>query len=175
MTQTTSKRRRRQFLGRHRPGKRFTLTHSIATPQQHARRQALPWFVIAGCFAGVGLAMVIIALLVADERQPLLTETFLPMGVMLLAVSTAPGILGVVRLLAMPPVRAAQHCGLCQFYRPNDTTYDRGVCAIDSAYHLTTRLESCERFSYSERSMVRDRLSEAPHILGSPSRPNHDA
>lgn len=111
--------------------------------------------------------MMVAAALAAKTRHQTLTDTLTPIGAMLFATSSAPLVLGMVRLLAQPTIQKNQRCGLCQYYRASSSSYASGQCALERQRRPTTREASCDRFRFSERAMVRDRLSEAPHILGS--------
>lgn len=112
--------------------------------------------------------------LLPPGHQSTSTDTLIPIAALLLAVSSAPFVLGLVRLLATPPPPPMRRCGLCKYYRAIGSTYGQGLCTIDRQYHLTYRQDACDRFIFSERAMVRDRLSDAPHVLNVVRHPEHD-
>ncbi len=131
-------------------------------------RQVRPWFIVALCLAITGIAMLALGVVALGEHQSAWTDTLTPLGVMVLVVSAAPFILGVVRLVA-PPQRANERCGCCKCYRPSAmATYSRGLCMVDQHPHATASQECCPRFTFSERAMVRERLSASPHVLHTP-------
>lgn len=141
-------------------------------PRRPLAHPAAPWLLLALVLSIAGLAMIGGGMAAFRAGQQGLTDTLTPLGALLLATSSAPLVLSIVRLLAQPALPREQRCGRCQFYRPNAGGYQRGVCLVDRQRQPTTRQDTCERFEYSERAMVRDRLSAAPHVLGgAPKRP----
>jgi len=119
---------------------------------------------MATVLASLGMGMLGLTLVLNSTGQRMLVDSLVPVGVMLLATSSAPCVIGIVRLLDHAQPRT-DHCGRCQFYQPASGSYQHGICRRTS--NPTMRLDTCANFTYSERAMVRDRFSEAAHVLNS--------
>lgn len=135
-------------------------------PAHQRLRQSLPWFMTALALGSAGLASVIISMIALGSGKQTLADSIEPIGALLLVVSGVPLVIGVMTLIEQP-ARATHRCGLCQFYRPAQGTYQQGTCASDRLVRPLTRYDGCGRFTESQRAMVRDRLSDAPHVLNS--------
>lgn len=150
---------RARLLGRPQPPSRLMV--SLASPKAQA---ALPWFITALILAVSGGLLISLSITFASAHQQAIADALMPVGVLLLAASTAPFILGSVRLTDTP-TRSNQRCGRCKFYIPSSTDYGRGVCHVERPQRAVTSENGCSRFVFSERAMVRERLNEAPHVL----------
>ena len=124
-------------------------------------RAAAPWFTLAVTLALLGLGVVITTFI---NGSRILIDSLVPIGVWLLAASSVPLVIGIVRSIEQPQQRI-DHCGRCQFYRAVAGNYQQGACTRDRAKRATTRLDGCEYFTYSERALVHDRLSEVSSSL----------
>jgi|SRR5579859_5916034 len=58
-----------------------------------------------------------------------------------------------------------KYCGCCAFYKPQGDEYDLGLCLSDPQEGFVQRTHSCPYFLYSERAMVRDRLSQQHDLI----------
>ncbi|MBA3825247.1 MAG: hypothetical protein H0X24_15280 [Ktedonobacterales bacterium] len=125
-----------------------------------------PWLIAGLVLALLGLMMLAISLIAFTHRGRDLADALVPAGIMLLVTSGAPLMLGLLRFLE-PPGANTQRCGRCRFYQPVTEGYTRGWCTVDRPRLSTTSDSGCGRYQFSERAMVRDRLSQAPHILNS--------
>ena len=119
---------------------------------------------MATVLASLGAGTLGMTLVLNSAGQRILVDSLVPVGVMLLATSSAPCVIGIVRLLDQSQPRT-DHCGRCQFYHPASDTYQHGICG--RMRNPTTRLDTCGNFTYSERAMVHDRFCEASHVLKS--------
>jgi hypothetical protein len=128
------------------------------------RHVTAPWLWLALILGLIGLSILLVTTLLAQGGDHALTDSLTPIGAMLLATSSVPLVIGIMLSIGQPSQRV-DHCGRCQFYRPTATSYQHGICGRDRARRPMLRLDGCEYFTYSERAMVRDRLSEASHVL----------
>ncbi len=133
-------------------------------------RVAAPWLLTSTCIILFGLAVMCVSWLAAHSGQIELAASLSPISAMVLALGCFPLLVAVVRLLEKPPQKA-ERCGLCRYYLPAPDGYDRGKCGVSLERHPTVRTASCDRFEFSERAMVRDRLTGAPHIVNSGREP----
>jgi hypothetical protein len=163
----TRARRRARLLGRRPHPQRRRLTRSPKV------RAALPLLLTALVLGGAGTAVILVSVQLAANHQRMIADALTPIGVLLLWTCSAPLILGGLRLLDTTAERPKQHCGQCQFYRPATGDYRRGACGFEAPRRYTTHSDACAHFVYSERAMVRERLSAAPHVLN-PAAPSHD-
>ncbi len=149
--------------------KRAKVIRTASSPHSQLPRAGL-WFLMAAVLASLGAGMLGVTLVLNSAGQRLLVDSLVPVGVMLLATSSAPCVVGIVRLLDHTQPRT-DHCGRCQWYRPasgtgpSNGTYQHGVCG--RTQNPTMRLDTCVNFTYSERAMVHDRFCEAAHALNS--------
>lgn len=146
-----------------RQGRRSTRT---TRPKSHWQ-QFKPWL-----FASLGLGLTGIALLsgsivAAGEGWQAPAGILASVGITVFAVCIVPLILGTLRIIDPPPTVNQQRCGRCSFYQASAASYAHGLCAVEALRRATTSAASCPRFEFSERAMVREKLSEAPHILNS--------
>jgi hypothetical protein len=136
------------------------------TAKEHSHT-SLPWFLLAAIITGSGGLLLIIAFAIAiDSKAEGIREALIPVGGLLIATGCAPFFIGIVQHLEHSSPKVEQRCGFCRYYRPANGTYARGICTLNRI-HPTLRTMSCEHYVYSERAMVRDRLSNAAHILNS--------
>ena len=137
---------------------------------KQTRRRALgaPWFVAALVMSITGSGTLAVAFLLARNGQRSLTDTLVPVGIMVLALSLLPLVVGILRTFDAPQTRV-DTCGRCQFYRASISTYQVGICAYSRDRRPTSRVESCEHFTYSERAMVRDRLTGEQQVINLPT------
>jgi hypothetical protein len=119
---------------------------------------------MAAVLASLGVAMLGMTLMFNSADQRVLVDSLVPVGVMLLATSSVPCVIGIVRLVDHSQPHT-DHCGRCQFYQPASGFYQHGVCG--RTHNPTMRLDTCINYTYSERAMVRDRFCEAAHVLNS--------
>jgi hypothetical protein len=125
-----------------------------------------PWLIAASGLALVGLSMLIVSFIALARHGRDLADALVPVGIMLLVTSGAFLMMGLLRFLE-PPQANAQRCGRCRFYLPATESYSRGWCGVERPHLATTSDAGCGRYQFSERAMVRDRLSQAPHVLNS--------
>jgi hypothetical protein len=163
-----------QFSPRRRIQRELTLRRKIYAANKRAKAvhavsslhpqlpQAGLWFLMATILASLGVGTIGMTLVLNATGQRALVDSLMPVGVMLLATSSAPCVIGIVRLLDQSHPRT-DHCGRCQFYHPAASTYQHGTCG--RTRNPTMRLDACDNFTYSERAMVRDRFCEAAHVL----------
>ncbi len=123
-----------------------------------------PWFIAAAALGLLGLSMLTVSLVALARHGRDLADALVPVGIMLLVTSGAPLLLGILRLIE-PPQANTQRCGRCRFYQSVTADYTHGWCALERPRHATTSDAGCGRYQFSERAMVRDRLSQAPHVL----------
>jgi hypothetical protein len=132
-----------------------------------ARMQRVrPWFIAGGVLGLMGLIMLLVSFIALARGGRAVADALVPAGVMLLMTSGAPLMLGTLRFLD-PPQASNQRCGRCRFYQPVTEGYTRGWCAVERPRVVTTSDSTCGRYQFSERAMVRERLSQAPHVLNS--------
>jgi hypothetical protein len=139
-------------------------TDSLVARWQRVR----PWFIAGGAIAALGLGMLLISLFAFAQHSRAIADALVPASVMVLVTSGAPLMFGLLRFMESPPTNT-QRCGRCRFYQPVTEGYTRGWCAIERPRTPTTNDGGCGRYQFSERAMVRERLSQAPHVLNSPT------
>lgn len=148
--------------------RRLALNMQAISERSHT---SLPWFLLAAIITGSGGLLLIIAFALAiDSKAEGIREALIPVGGLLMATGCAPFFIGVVQHLEHSSPKMEQHCGFCRYYQPANGTYTRGICMLNRI-HPTWRMMSCNHYVYSERAMVRDRLSDAAHILNSKTEP----
>jgi hypothetical protein len=163
-------RARRAAYQRAQAGRR---AQAAALAERHATRkpgrwqQMRPWLIASLVLAGLGVLCFVASIIALGRGARSVTDALTPVGVLFIATCATPLILGLVRVVDQSP--PDDRCGRCTFYRPSPDDYAHGTCMLDVARLATTSTDSCARFRYSERAMVRERLSAAPHILNSPS------
>ena len=62
-------------------------------------------------------------------------------------------------------IHTSKYCGCCVFYHPHNDDYEVGLCRADPCEGYVQRAHVCPYFRYSERAMVRDKLSQKPLLL----------
>ncbi len=129
-------------------------------------RRVRPWLISAAVLGLLGLSMLAVSMIALSRQERDVAEALVPAGIMLLVTSGAPLMLGILRFLE-PPQTNTQHCGRCRFYLAVTEDYTHGWCAVERPRRATTSDAGCGRYQFSERAMVRDRLSQAPHVLNS--------
>jgi|GEM_PF-5323838 hypothetical protein len=88
------------------------------------------------------------------------------LGGALLVLATPFSLIGVLLLLIEACDRLSRclhrthHCGSCRYYQPEADAYERGLCLVDPREPVVQRTYWCPYYTFSERAMVRDRLSQ---------------
>ena len=125
---------------------------------------------VAGLRAGIKLTAAGLAALAGWSIIALLAngEAALPL---LLFASVLVTIGGILLLVALGKSasgriwRMKRHCGRCRFYQAEDGVYSLGRCAAAPGEPVVRRTDACPSFHFSERAMVRERLSQRPDLL----------
>ncbi len=163
-------RARRAAYQRAQAGRR---AQAAALAERHAARkssrwqQMRLWLTASLVLAGLGVTAFVVSIVALGRGARSIADALTPVGVIFIATCAAPLVLGLMRAMDQPP--PDERCGRCTFYRPAKDDYARGTCMLDVARLATTSADTCGRFRYSERAMVRERLSAAPHVLNSPT------
>ncbi len=89
----------------------------------------------------------------------------LPFGGSMLVFGILVLLFALIEWTAKRLVHTKKYCGCCAFYRPQGDEYDVGLCWSDPRESYVERTYSCPYFRYSERAMVRDRLSQQRELL----------
>jgi len=139
-----------------------------ANKRSSRMQQVRPWFIASAALGLMGLALFTIGIIALGRGAHEITDALTPVGALFIAMCAAPLVLGLLRM-AEPPPTPENRCGRCKFYKPGTENYARGVCGHESQHFVTTSDSTCMRFEFSQRAMVRERLSAAPHILNSPT------
>lgn len=125
---------------------------------------------IAGLRAGIKLSAAGGAALAAWGIIALLGngEAALPLslfGSVLLALGGALLLVALGRATSGRIRRIKRHCGRCRFYQAESGIYSLGRCAAAPGEPAVRRTDTCPSFHFSERAMVRERLSRRPDLL----------
>lgn len=125
---------------------------------------------IAGLRAGIELLAAGGATLAAWGSIALLGngEAALPLllfGSVLLAIGGALLLVALGRATSGRIRRIKHHCGRCRFYQAESGLYSLGRCAAAPGEPAVCRTDTCPSFHFSERALVRERLSQRPDLL----------
>lgn len=125
---------------------------------------------VAGLRAGIKLSVAGLAALAGWSSIALLGngEAALPLllfGSVLLAIGGVLLLVALGRSMSGRIVRIKRHCGRCQFYQAEGSGYSLGRCAAAPGEAQVRRTHTCPSFHFSERAMVRERLSQRPDLL----------
>ena len=78
---------------------------------------------------------------------------------------SAAGLAALGRSMSGRIRRIKHHCGRCRFYQADSGAYSLGRCAAAPGEPAVRRADTCPSFHFSERAMVRERLSQRPDLL----------
>ena len=95
-------------------------------------------------------------------------EAALPLllfGSVLLVVGGVLLLVALGRSMSGRITRIKRHCGRCRFYQAESSGYSLGRCAAAPDEAQVRRRDTCPSFHFSERAMVRERLSQRPDLL----------
>lgn len=138
--------------------------HTALSPEIARRyRVATPLLFMSVIIESIGLGIGVFAVYFNSKGHMHIADVLVSVGIILLGIGAIPFLFGIY-LLLRKPIHQHHRCGMCAFYRAESTSYALGQCDRRDQ-HLTTRLHTCEDYRYSERAMVRDRLSSVPQRL----------
>lgn len=125
---------------------------------------------VAGLRSGIKLTVAGLAALAGWSVIALLGngEAALPLllfGSVLLAIGGMLLLVALGRSMSGRIARIKRHCGRCQFYQAEGNGYSLGRCAAAPGEAQVCRTDTCPSFHFSERAMVRERLSQRPDLL----------
>ena len=125
---------------------------------------------VAGLRAGVELFAGGLAALVGWSSIALLGngEAALPLllfGSVLLAIGGVLLLIALGRSMSSRIARITHHCGRCRFYQAEGSGYSLGRCSAAPGEAQVRRTDTCPSFHFSERALVRERLSQRPDLL----------
>ena len=125
---------------------------------------------VAGLRAGIKLIVAGLAALAGWSSIALLGngEAALPLllfGSVLFAIGGVLLFTALGRSMSGRIARIKRHCGRCQFYQAEGNGYSLGRCAAAPGAAQVRRTDACPSFHFSERAMVRERLSQRPDLL----------
>jgi hypothetical protein len=108
------------------------------------------------------IAIFVVAAITHDDRY---AGPLLLFGCALFLFGSLILLFALVEWVAHRFIHPKKYCGCCVFYKPQGDEYDVGLCRSDPREGYVERTHSCPYFRYSERAMVRDRLSQQRSIL----------
>ena len=95
-------------------------------------------------------------------------EAALPLllfGSVLITIGSVLLLVALGRAMSSKITRIKHHCGRCRFYQAESGVYSPGRCAAAPGAPSVRRTDACPSFHFSERAMVRERLSRRPDLL----------
>lgn len=171
MQSPRGKNERYSLLAHQRRQRRVRQGRVVASPPEqpdtHRWQSLKPWLFVALGLGLLGTALLTASVLALGAGQKVAADALTPVGIMIFAASIAPLMLGFLRFIDPPVTVNQQRCGRCRFYQATDASYAHGWCGAESMRHATVSTGGCVRFQFSERAMVREKLSAAPHVLNS--------
>ncbi len=108
------------------------------------------------------IASYVLAVVSTNDRY---TWPLLPFGGALVIFGILILLFALVEWLVKRFIHSKKYCGCCAHYKPQGDEYDVGLCRADPREGYVARTHFCPYFRYSERAMVRDRLSQRHELL----------